>query len=168
METKTMAPPLEIAKDAFLKRLPEAERTALDETASTLASTLLGQNRRGAIVAVGGSLRKPWPRKDIDLVLVREDHTGNPHSVDYSREDFHVLRSVAEEAARQNPDIAITETLEPQPDEEFGGLFLRFDGKVTLQHRASSVPFEVIRSADKNLEEFIENRRSLYVILSQE
>ena len=84
------------------------------------------EGRKGALVAVGGTLDKdkPLPRKDIDVLMVLQPHPQDVQKdgsteLEYALKDFQTFQHLVEKILDQNPSLHIKEMIEPAMDEEF-------------------------------------------------
>lgn len=141
--------PIEVQKEEYLSRLSASDRQNL-ETIEVSFRTFLGEKgAKGALVAVGGSIDKPLPRKDIDLVILIADppEPKEERLTPYQkalRGHGQVLDFVSSVQAK-HPDFKIVKGIPPLINEEFGSeSILRHDGSIET-HFAEGTPLEFMR-----------------------
>lgn len=143
----------EVQKEAYLSRLPLNDQINLQNIGQGFRKVLEEERRHGVIAAVGGSINKPLPRKDIDLLIVLQPHIddaqkGTSTELDFAIRDFQIFKHIVEKVCTQNPSLQIQEIIEPTMDEEFNSpSILKTDGSITVANKNNdSMPIELVRS----------------------
>ena len=138
----------------YLARLPEADHKNLRSLTESISNVLRERNRRGSIKAVGGTIDKPLPRKDLDITFRLEEEEGDakldehPNYLEYSKVRFQILREIVEEAAKRNQNLSIEEITEPIIDEEHQSLsILKNDGSIKIKPKEGMI-IEIIRKPE--------------------
>lgn len=156
---------LEINKETYLNRLDQVDRENLLRLAGLFSAGMQRRGVKGALVAIGGTLTKVLPRKDIDTVLVFErTPVSRASEYEVALSDLHVIENLCQDLTSSS-DFKITQTIEPVIDEEFGSPnLLRHDGSVTLKP-PKGLPIEVIRTREQNLDSFIRHQKTPYSVV---
>lgn len=167
MENQPQPPSIQIEKERYLNRLSEVDRKNLIRLEELFKETMREKNQRGALLVVGGSLTKPIPRKDIDLLFILENPQLDklPLYKDFLA-DFRVIQDMVKTMIKKDPNFRIQETIKPAIDEEFGmESLLKHDGSITLK-ADKGVPIEFIRSNQRKVSEAMENMEEPYVMMA--
>lgn len=166
-------PSLEVSKEEYFKRIPETEARDLERIGQLMAEGMRERQLEGAMFVVGGSITKPWPRKDIDALLIFEDNNhlpkleSYPTRYRYSMADFELLRGLVKEITTKDPQFEITDMIEPAIDEEFRSeSILKHDGSITLKTE-NGTPIEIVRSDKRGVPNFTPKAKEPYVILAR-
>lgn len=162
----------EISQEEYFTRLPEVDRDNLKTVNSLFKTIATEEGLEGGLVAVGGSITKPFPRKDIDIKVVFEGQNYDPKNklqtyYDYSLKDYRNLETVVRKMAEKDQTIKIVEEIEPVVDEEYGNPnILRHDGGITIQ-RGNGTKIELIRDPRKGaIDEMFSGDRLPWVLLT--
>lgn len=163
-----------IPKEAYLSRLSETDRNNLLEIGKQFKQVMENEGRKGAIIAVGGSLNKPLPRKDIDVLLVLQPSPtdvvqGNSTELDFALNDFQTFKHIIEEILTLNPSLQIKEIIEPTMDEEFNSpSILKTDGSITVINKIqNAMPVEFIRMRERGKYQEITAQNLPFVTLEE-
>ena len=165
---------LKTGKNEYLQRLSQEDRKNVMSITASFEEVMREKNKKGTLIAVGGSILKQLPRKDIDLVLVLAPTTQDLNRNDfasyhqYSIKDFQAtFKDLVINIVKRNPSFRITEEIEPTLDEEFQtDYILKTDGSITVSTRKGT-PVEFIRYGEKvTLEELFERVTKPFVILT--
>lgn len=148
--------PPEANKEAYLSRLPQADQINLRKICEQFKKIMNEEGRKGALVAVGGTLDKLLPRKDIDLIIVLQPHPadtqkGTSTEFDFAMKDFKIFRNIIEEMLKSDLSLQIQEVIEPAIDEEFNSpSILKTGGSITITSREKgSMPIEFVRKGGR-------------------
>ena len=115
----------ELDRDSYLNRLSKKDSDNILRLSGLIQEYLNRNGLNGILFAVGGSLTKELPRKDIDLALVLEENQSFPRRSDYPDEmsyasaDFIKFLETIKNAIRGQTNFSINEVVEPAIDEEF-------------------------------------------------
>lgn len=162
-----------MGKDEYLARLPDVDRKNILRIGELFEKAMKEIGREGALLAVGGTLTKPLPRKDIDILVVLEPGSSDPEQSKeatlYRRAlaEFRILRGVIRTITREDPRFTIKKTIRPEIDELYGTeSILKHDGSITVQPKAG-VPIEFMRSPIRGVAEVIRQRQEPYVTIAR-
>ncbi|MFA5932547.1 MAG: hypothetical protein WCV81_05160 [Microgenomates group bacterium] len=145
-------PQLQVDLETYLSKIPEADKNHLRSLADNFQKVMKKQGRSGSLVIVGGSITKPWPRKDIDILLLRNRSPqdvprGDRTIYKYTLAEYEELKNIIEKIAA-NTDLKIDNehSVEPLIDEEFGSeTILRHDGNIVIKSDADKgIPLEFV------------------------
>ena len=141
----------QVDRQDYFERLPEIDRKNIRAIVSTFDEVLREKERRGILKAVGGTIDKPHPRKDIDITLrlVEEEADKNiddfPDYLEYSRARYTIFQDIIREVVSRNQNLEIEEEIEPTIDEEHDNpSILKNDGTIKIRTKAGTL-IEVIR-----------------------
>ena len=133
---------LEHDKTEYLARLPEVDRQNVERIIDLFPQVMHEQVRGGLLLAVGGTINKPLPRKDIDLVIAMRENPDDPKKDDYSDyyqyflQKFRTFQRIIEAISIKDPRLQIIAVLDPAVDEEFQNpAILKFDGSVKMTNK---------------------------------
>ncbi len=142
----------ETQREAFLSRLPQEDQANLRSIGERFKKIMAEEDRKGALVVVGGILNKPLPRKDVDVLIVLQPHPtdiqkGASTELDFAQKDFKTFRHIVEKVLNNDPSLQIKEAIEPAMDEEFDSPhILKGDGSIVVTSQEVGVtPIEFIR-----------------------
>ena len=144
---------LQVNLETYLAKLPEADQNNLRNVARNFQEVMREQKMSGSLVIVGGSINKAWPRKDIDIVFLRDQNSQDIPRRDlteykYALADFGVFRKIIGKIlASTNLEIDENHSIEPLIDEEFNSeSILRHDGGIAVKSSSGEgTPLEFIR-----------------------
>ena len=175
----TELPQPNIEKDSYLSRLGELDRKNLERVTQLFEEVIRESGENAALLAVGGSLIKPMPRPDIDLIVVFDENPSAPKKEDFqnnhlfSLEDFKILQQVVEGIVNKDPEFELINSHEPEIDWEYGNPnILRHDGSILLSSsKGTGTPFEFIRMPNRGnfkqlMTENSPSRQRPYVLLA--
>ena len=122
--------------DRFIEELqiPEEEKGNIKRLFSALKRA--GQESGYDIETelVGGTVNKPWPRKDIDITVQIGKAGSGKTELDRARDVFGTLSEIAKRAAEIDRHFSVSKVVEPAMDEEFDSPnILKFDGVIEIQ-----------------------------------
>lgn len=155
----------------YFAKLPSEDRETIKTLASKYKETLQKRGATGSLVAVGGSLDRPFPRKDIDLLMLVKQVQDFPQSgteIEIALRDFNEnFRPIVETVAGQQDGFVIVEVIEPAVDEEYqNSNLLKHDGAISVR-KVNGTPIDFIRnSATNDLAEFAKDSKRPWVLLS--
>lgn len=145
-------PQLQVDLETYLSKIPEADKNHLESLANNFRELMKEQGRSGSLVIVGGSITKPWPRKDIDILLLRNQSPldiprGNRTIYKYTLAEYEELKNIIEKITT-NTDLKIDNehSVEPLIDEEFGSeTILRHNGNIVIKSDTNKgIPIEFV------------------------
>lgn len=156
-------PPLEHSKTEYLARLSEVDRQNIEKIVELFPQVMSEQGRAGSLLAVGGTISKPLPRKDIDLIILMQKNPDGPKKDDYPDyyqyfvAKFRIFQKVLEGIVAKAPSLQITAVLDPQIDGVFQSPgILHFDGSVKMTNsKTGGTPLEFLR---EDLDQFPHTR----------
>ncbi|MDO8573759.1 MAG: hypothetical protein Q7R77_03345 [Candidatus Daviesbacteria bacterium] len=165
----------EARKEAYLSRLSQNDQDNLRKIGEQFKKVMQEEERKGVLVAVGGTVNKPLPRKDIDILVVLQPHQGDIQrgtstELDFALKDFQTFRRLIENALNQDPQLQIKEVIEPAMDEEFGSpSILKTDGSIVVASKEEGgMPIEFIRISERgSYQEVAAGDKRPFVILEQ-
>jgi len=173
-EISESVPILEMPRDVYLNRLVPEDRENLKRVASVIEEVLKEQNITGNLYVVGGSITKPNPRPDIDLVL-RLNKTPNdekdPTITQFDRAimTWTQLQEILKKVTEKDPTFAIDQkkSFHPSINKEFGNpSILEHDGSVGLKPETGAI-IEFVNVVRKGTQkEVIESSKRPYVVLA--
>lgn len=141
----------EVDKQSYFERLTDIDRQNLQKLVAAFTKVLAEGGKEGTLKAVGGSINKPLPRKDIDLTLRLTDEGSGFTQADfldyyqYSLASFKTFRDLIKQATDQDADFTIEEETQPVMDEEFQNpSILKNDGSIKIKPKEGT-PIEIIR-----------------------
>lgn len=147
-DKKEVLQPLQIDKETYLSRLPDADRENLRMISQLFEEEMRSRGTKGVLLAVGGTLTKPLPRKDIDLAIGLEEtkdfrHDRFENDLQFIREQFNFMEQIMR-AIAERVGFDVKETVEPSLDEEFQSPnILKHMGKITIG-KEGSVPIDIV------------------------
>lgn len=140
-----------VNRETYFARLQEIDRQNLQRLISAFEATMIKNGRRGALKAVGGTINRPLPRKDIDLTLRLIERENDPKREDfpdhlqYSLADYNIIRELTREIAAKDGNLEIVEETKPVIDEEYQSpSILKNDGSIKIKPKEGT-PIEIIR-----------------------
>lgn len=162
--------PIEVQKETYLSRLSARDRQNLETVEDSFRAFLGVKGMKGALVAVGGSINKPLPRKDIDLAILIADHPepDGKRLTPYKRalRGHQQVLDFVSSVQKEHPDFKIVDEIPPLIDEEFESeSILRHDGSVKVQF-AEGTPLEFMRQDFNNGVGNIGQRGKPHVVLA--
>lgn len=144
--------PSEIQKEVYLSRLSPQDRANLKNVGLLFNEIMQEEARKGSLVIVGGTLDKPLPRKDVDVLMVLQPHPTDVQKdgsteLDWALKDFQTFQHLIEKILDKNPSLQIKEIFEPAIDEEFDSPhILKTDGSMVVESKEEGImPVEFIR-----------------------
>ena len=162
--------PEEINREDFMTRLTEPDRSNITRLISTFKKTMGERRQKGGVMAVGGIIEKPPPRKDIDLrVVVETGRTREDHNSQYelAMDKFRALQDIASQIILEDQDMKITDVLEPTIDEEFqSSAILKHEGTIKIE-KDGTTPIELLNSLASTFEEEAKIQVRPFVILAK-
>lgn len=165
-------PSLSIDKEDYFRRLSEVDSSNLVKIRHLFKQTMKESGLGGALFAVGGTLTKSFPRKDIDVIVVLEPDTHDPDPKTFSSHyrfalaDFSVFRKIITEMISKDPQFKIRETIEPAIDEEFDSEeILKHEGSLTME--TGGIPIEFIRYPGRGVSTFPTRAGGPYVRIAE-
>ena len=142
-------------REQYLAMLPDADRSNLQRIIELFGQVTQELGRSASLIAVGGTLTKPLPRKDIDLLVIFDKSDSDPKKQDYpdyhqfAVADFQILNGLISGIVAADPSFTIKEIIEPAIDEEFQNpSILKHDGSISLKSQ-SGAELEFIRIVDR-------------------
>lgn len=164
---------LEIEINSLLSRITAEDEENLYLLNDLFKAAAKEEGLKVTLAVVGGILKKPLPRRDIDVLAVFENSDKFPrkntfdNSLDYSIEDFKLLRGVVDRIEKSSSGFSVSKVLPPAMDEEFGyKSILKHDGSIQLT-RGIGTPIEIIRLDVRGIENFKHVSTRPFVILSK-
>ncbi len=137
--------------ETYFIRLPEVDKQNLQEIMTAFKAVMRKKGRKGVLKAVGGTINKPLPRKDIDLALRLAERDSDPKRdnfpdyFQYSLANYNIIRDLVREVVAMNGNLEIDEETEPAIDEEYQNpSILKNDGSIKIKPREGT-PIEIIR-----------------------
>lgn len=156
----------------YLTRLTPNDRENVSDIALRFTKTLQKLGLKGDLLAVGGSINKPLPRKDIDLLILvkrRKTDVIAETGIEKAMRDFNgSFKPIVEAIAPKEEGFETIEIIEPAIDEEYQNPnLLKHDGAISVR-RNGSTPLDFIRSSSsQELAEFAKGSKRLWVLLSE-
>lgn len=165
----------QVNEEAYLSRLPQEDRIHLQQIGQQFQKVMEGEGRKGALVVVGGTLNKPLPRKDIDILMVLQPHPtdaqrGSSTELDFALADFKTFQRIVKDITDQNPALQIHKVVEPAMDEEFNSpSILKHDGSITVTNiEKNTTPIEFVRIRDRgSYQKIMSGTNRPFVILKE-
>lgn len=162
----------EVSKEHYITRLSPDDQKNLQTVESFFRKCIESEKKKGSLYAVGGSITKPPPRPDIDLVIRFDENDstqqGETH-IQRAERSHAKLKAFLEDFVAKNPDFQIDEEKSVQPaiDEEFGSPnILKHEGSVVLKGR-SGTPLEFVNLARTGTHQDIMGKESRpFVVLA--
>lgn len=149
--------PFQVGREQYLARLSDLDRTNMIRIAELFTAAGKKLGREGLLLVVGGTINKPLPRKDIDLVAVLQKNTDDPKREDYGTyydfalAEFRNFQQLLETMVSQDSKFKIGEVQEPVIDEEYQSpSILKNDGSITITDSTGGTKMEFIRREMKN------------------
>ena len=146
----------QVDSEDYLGKLPKIDRENLQMVVSALETVLREKGRSAVLKAVGGTIDKPHPRKDIDLTLRLMIEKSDPtiddptDYLEYSKGQYKIFRDLIRGTFIGNPDLEIVEEIEPAINEEFQSTsILKNDGTIKIKPKVGT-PIEVIRVPEES------------------
>lgn len=172
IEIKQQDPKHEIPKEEFLQTLNQEDRDNISQLIKGFEAAMKGRDLNGALIVVGGIMNKPQPRKDIDILLIRErrekDSQKPPFEaqLEWATMDFRRFSSVVS-SITVSANLRISSIIEPSIDEEFENPnILKNDGTTTLiSNSGRGLPIELIRDTAGNVEQQIAKQKEPFCVL---
>ena len=162
--------PEEINREDFMTRLTEPDRSNITRLISTFRKTMGERQQKGGVMAVGGIIEKPPPRKDIDLrVVVETGRTREDHNSQYelAMDKFRALQDIASQIILEDQGMRITDVDEPTIDEEFqSSAILKCEGTIKIE-KDGTTPIELLNSLASTFEEEAKRQVRPFVILAK-
>lgn len=170
--------PLQHRKADYLSKLPEVDRQNIERLTELFIQVMTEKGRVGLLLAVGGTLTKPLPRKDIDLAIAFKQEPADPNIKDYpdilsfSTAEYRVFRDIINTMLKLDPSYQITKTIEPFMDHEFQNPnILAHDGDVVVVNQfKEGAPLEFSREytfdRTETMAELITKRDRPFVVLA--
>lgn len=160
----------EIKIESLSTLFPRQDVENLDKLYTFFEELSKQKNLGISLMIVGGSLTKPFPRKDIDILAFFEKDKDFPEidfdsrHFEYSKAVFQRFRNLVDEIRKQN-DVEM-EYRQPALDEEFAGSdILKHDGSIIVKFKRGT-PIELVpRMESKNVVERPVNARPFAVLL---
>src|SRR3989344_1496325 len=153
----------------YLESLSKIDQDNLRAITAGFEEVLRRKGLNGVLKAVGGTIDKPLPRKDIDLTLRLVEQETDQKAEDfldyleYSKARFNILRDLVEEIVARKPELGIEEIIEPTINEEFESpSILKNDGTIKIKPKRGT-PIEIIRIPETS--ETVERRP--FVLLTE-
>jgi hypothetical protein len=169
--TETLLPN-QVSTLEYLTKLSLQDRANLDSIRSRYRKILEERGQRGNLIVVGGSIDKPLPRKDIDVLVITEKLTSvsdeNKTGIEKAKYDFDTnFKPIIEVVAPEEDGFKTQSVFEPAVDEEYQNPnLLKHDGTI-LVTKDRSTPIEFIRnSQNSDLKAFAGNAKRSWVLLS--
>lgn len=98
---------------------------------------------------VGGTLSKPWPRKDIDVIVKTGKRGEGITELERAKDEFGTLSDLVKMAVKIDIGFKIDEEIEPAMDEEFGSPgILKFNGVIRVKPEKGTL-IELIRTKNE-------------------
>lgn len=176
MDDRTETKEARIGLEGYLSRLSKADQDNLRQLTAIFNETLAEQRLQGCLVAVGGTITKPLPRRDIDLLILLQKQPGDPDpknfptTYDYATADFQAFRKIIQSIAERDPKLEIAAVIEPAIDEEFGNPdILKHNGSIIVIHKTGqATPFEFVRiEPQDSYKTFLAKEKRPYVVLKE-
>lgn len=162
-----------LSAEDYLKRLPIVDQKNLKKISRLFQEALIKDGRRGALVVVGGTIDKPFPRKDIDVLMIlqqdpRDPKKGSDSEFDFAQKDFQIFKKLIRTMISNDLSLIVKEENEPAIDEEFNSPgILKHDGSIVLQGPDKSLPVELVRRSERGAyQEIFANDKRHFVVLS--
>lgn len=137
--------------ETYFARLPEIDKQNLQNIMIAFETVMRERGKRGVLKAVGGTIDKPLPRKDIDLTLRLAEGDSDPKRDDfpdylqYSLANYNIILDIVREIVARNGNLEIGEEIEPAIDEEYQSpSILKNAGSIKINPREGT-PIEIIR-----------------------
>ncbi len=162
--------PAEVTNEDFMSRLTEPDRMNISSLISAFEKKMRERQQKGGMMAIGGIMEKPLPRKDIDIRVVLE--TGRARG-DYDSQQelamdkFRALQDIVSQILLENHDMRITDVLEPTIDEEFQNpAILKHEGTIKIE-KDGTTPIELLNTTGSTFEEEVKRQRRPFAILAR-
>lgn len=166
----------QLTKEQYLSVIPEVDKMNLERIIQLFEKTLQELNREGALVAVGGTLTKTFPRPDIDLIVIlgknpsdlKEENFTNAYL--FALQDFQTLEGIIQNMVAKDNKFQIRDTYEPKIDPEFDSpAILSHEGRIVVTTQDGiGTPFEFVRVRDRgNYQEIMAGEKRPFVVLSE-
>lgn len=174
---ESQKPPLQMEKEEYLAKLPSFDQVNVRRITELFGELLREEARGGYLLAVGGTLTKPLPRPDIDLVAILQDKPSDPKQDDYedggdfTAANFKILENLVNRLVKKNPSFQISQIKEPRKKMWVGNVQKVFqyghDGSIIVTNREGGAPIEFMRRTPKDsYKEFASQERWPYVLLA--
>jgi hypothetical protein len=157
----------EINKEYYLNKFPREDVVNLMHLTNNILRELTKQSKRSVIMAVGGTINKPLPRKDIDLIiLLGRDRDSGLTPYKETCQNYLALQRIIQGAIADGY-FRVTEQIPPAIDEEFGSeSILKFTGVMIIQAVSGGTPIEIINE-QAGLDSFRTEETSPFVVLAE-
>ena len=156
----------------YLAKLPPVDTINITEIASRYRDALVAKGAKGSLIAVGGSVDKQFPRKDIDILMLFDSEKADSQTaetgIERATRDFNAtFKPLVSAIAPQEEGFTVIEEIEPAVDEEYQNPnLLKHDGTIAVK-KGGGTPIEFIRNSSAgNIQGFAENSRRPWVLLS--
>jgi hypothetical protein len=126
-------------------QIPEDEKGNIERLFSALKRA--GQESGCDIETevVGGTLNKPWPRKDIDVTVKTGKKVKGETELERAKDGFKTLSRIVKKATKIDKYFTVSKVIEPAMDEEFDSPdILKFDGVIQVEPKIGT-RIELIR-----------------------
>ena len=172
-------PQLKHDKAEYLAKLPDVDRQNVERITELFSQVMAEKGRSGLLLAVGGTITKPLPRKDIDLAIAFERKPGDPAREGsptvpaFSTAEFRIFQDIINTILEKDPNVGVTKIIEPFMDNHFRDpKILAHDGDVVIVNKdKGGVPIEFSREYVYNkavsMREIIARRTKPFVVLSE-
>lgn len=157
----------------YLARLSEEDQSNLMTVNDKYKKWMMQNKKKGCLIAVGGTLKKPLPRKDIDILVLTEPDKDQQIPkfstiIENSISDFNENLKPLVGFFTQNTDaFRVKEIVDPTIDEEFENPnILRRDGSICIEPKNGTL-LEFIRYPEQQqLKDFAERSDRNWVLLA--
>lgn len=162
-------------KEQYLARLPDIDQSNLRSLIQIFEEVCQETQRGMSLVAVGGTISKPMPRHDIDLLIIFQKLPSDLDSRQYSnyfefyKVRFKTLEDFIRGAVTKDSKFQVTDIIYPALDEEYQSpSILKHGGSMTLINQDGGMPLEFIHMTDLGSpQEVMANEKRPFVILTQ-
>ena len=157
MPTNLEVPQPQLETEQYLSRLSPIDRNRLLRISDLFGKVMTETKRNGTLIAIGGTLTKPLPRNDIDLLIVLSGDPSDPQKKDfpnvyaYSLADFEIFKDLVSKMVKKDPTFQIREVHGPLIDIEFDSPnILSHEGAILIASSdKESTPIEFLRDPDR-------------------
>ncbi|MBI2031124.1 MAG: hypothetical protein HYT08_00770 [Candidatus Levybacteria bacterium] len=174
IEIKQLEPKHEVPKEEFLHTLKPEDRDNISQLIKGFEAAMTDRDLNGALMVVGGIMNKLQPRKDIDILLIRQRREKDPQKLpfetqlDWATMDFRRFSNIVT-SITVSANLRISSRIEPSIDEEFENPnILKSDGTITLiSNSGRGLPMELIRDTTGNVEQQISKQKGRFCVIAE-
>ncbi|SRR5258708_3460129 len=130
----------ELSAGNFYRRLTQTDQDRVQKFVQAYEETLSEEGRSGVVIAVGGSVYKQHPRKDIDLVLFFD---GISHDRPFNYLHWDIFRGLAQKALARSGEYE-SKIYHPSHDGIYG-LWIATGRIIAKPLNPQSTDFDLIR-----------------------